>query len=184
MALIAAFSYLSIPIWVSRYILFVSPYLLILLAAGLMRLWQHWRPVAIAMGAIYLIAVSGGLHRMYTVQDRPDYKFNIATLEQYEQPGDGLVWSYYYQKALAHYYDGGNKAHWAPLRDVKTPEDIQEWLGYFPEGYERLWLVLDHAWQKVEGLEDGIASQYSIERTFDYELGSKIMLLTPLNEKT
>ncbi len=182
---IAAFSYLSIPIWVNRYILFVSPYLLILLAAGLMRLWQHWRPVAIAMGAIYLIAVSGGLHRMYTVQDRPDYKFNIATLEQYEQPGDGLVWSYYYQKALAHYYDGGNEVHWAPLRDVKTPEDIQQWLGYFPSGeYERLWLVLDGAWNRVEGLEDAIASQYSIERTFDYELGSKIMLLTPLNEKT
>ncbi len=178
---IAAFSYLSIPIWVERYLLFITPYLLLLLAAGLTRLWQHWKPIAIAMAIIYLIAVGGGLVRLYTVQDRPDYKFNVETLEQYDQPGDGLVWSYHYQKGFNHYYDGELELSWAPLRDVKTPEDIQQWLSYFPTGYDRLWLVLDHVWSRIDGLEDAIASNYTIEKSFDYELGSKVMLLTPLN---
>jgi mannosyltransferase len=177
---ILAFSYLSIPIWESRYLLFVTPYLFILLAAGFTRLWQQWKIAAVVMAALYLIAVGGGLTHYYTVQDRPDYKFNIATLEAYEQPGDAIVWSYFYKKALKHYYDGNTDIHWLPVRDVKTAADIQPWLSQFPPGYERWWLVIEPKPIAAE-LEGAIANAYTIEKTFVYEQGSKVMLLTPRN---
>ena len=44
---IVTFSLFSAQIWESRYVLFVSPYLFILLAAGFTRLWQQWKVSAI-----------------------------------------------------------------------------------------------------------------------------------------
>ncbi|MEO1621812.1 MAG: glycosyltransferase family 39 protein [Cyanobacteria bacterium J06632_3] len=180
---IVVFSYLVIPIWQSRYLLFVSPFLFILLASGLTRLWQQWKISAITFTAAYLIAAGGGLFHYYTVQERPDYKYNIATIEEYQQPGDALVWSYHYKKPLGHYYDGGADIHWRTLKEVQTPEDINQWISSFPTGYERWWLTLDSSRRTDEqALESAIAQNYTVERSFDYALGSKVMLLTPRSE--
>ncbi len=178
--LLIAFSYLNIPIWELRYVLFVSPYLFILLAAGITRLWKQWKVSAIVIGIAYLIAVSGGLVHYYTVQQRPDYKFNIATIEQYEQPGDAIVWSYYYTKALNHYYDGAADIYHLTIRDVKTDADLQKWVSQVPTGYGRLWLVEDAENPLQDELKKMISRTYNIKQLFEYELGSKVMLLTPL----
>ncbi len=178
--LIIAFCYLNIPIWELRYVLFVSPYLFILLAAGITRLWKQWKVSAIVIGIGYLIAVSGGLVEYYTVQQRPDYKFNIATIEKYEQPGDGIVWSYYYTKALDRYYDGTADIYHLTIRDVKTDTDLQKWVSQVPTDYSRLWLVEDSKNPLQDDLKKMIAKTYDIKQLFEYELGSKVMLLTPL----
>ncbi|MGB7087583.1 MAG: hypothetical protein WBD47_18635, partial [Phormidesmis sp.] len=177
---IVVFSQISIPIWENRYILFVCPYLFILLAAGLTRLWKEWRIAAVAISAIYLIAVSGGLWHYYTVQDRPDYKFNIETLEQYERSGDAIVWSYHYQKPLDHYYDGSSEVYWRTIRDLETAEDIQLWMTQLPTGYERLWFVLDNTTSLTDEVRAAVTSAYRVEETFDYARGSEILLLNPL----
>lgn len=190
---IVVFSYLLIPIWKTRYLLFVSPYLFLLVAAGLVRLWRQWRIAAVVMGVSYCVAVSGGLVHYYTAQHRPDYKFNVATIEQFEQPGDAIVWSYECcESGLARYYDGfkrdGSKTFKTPkniytpsVGDVKQPEDIQAWIRQFPTNYERWWLVLEPSKLELE-IESVIATNYNIEETFNYELGSKVMLLTPIEK--
>lgn len=177
---IIAFSYLSVPIWVNRYLLFVSPYLFILLAAGLIRLWQQWRIAAVVMATLYLIAASGGVVHHYTSQERPDYKFNIATIEQYEQPGDAVVWGYYYTKPLRYYYDGQSAVYPLAIRDVETPEDVQAWMGALPVERDRLWLAAEDR-ELTEPIEKAIEEVYRIEQTFDYERGSKVILLNRLN---
>lgn len=183
---IVAFSHMAMPIWKTRYLLFVSPYLFILLAAGLTRLWQQWRIrqwriVAIALSAAYLIAATGGLFHHYTVQERADYKFNITTLETHERTGDGLVWSYECcESALKRYYDGQMKVYKNSVEGIETPAEIGQWLEQFPAGYERLWLVLDSLTKDKSRIERAIAKTYSIEIVFDYEQGSKVMLLKPL----
>ncbi|NEO44730.1 MAG: hypothetical protein F6K55_11585 [Moorea sp. SIO4A3] len=59
-------SYVSSSIWKARYLIFVSPYFLILLAAGLMQVWRWQRRVAVLVTLIYAIAVGSGLVHYYT----------------------------------------------------------------------------------------------------------------------
>ena len=176
---IVAFSYMLIPIWQTRYLVFVSPYLFILLAAGLTRLWRDWKPTAIAIAAIYSFAVSGGLVHYYTMQQRPDYKFNVATIEQYEQSGDAIVWSYECcSSGLRRYYNGNQDVHELSTHQVKTEEDIQQWINQLPSGYERLWLVLGTSEPIGEQIERWAASRYTLERSYNYERGSKVLLVS------
>ncbi len=176
---IVAFSYLSIPIWKSRYILFVTPYLFIMLAAGFTRLWQQWKIAAITMATIYLIAVSGGLVHHYTAQTRTDYKFNVETIEQYEQPGDAIVWSYECcSMALMHYYDGNSDIHVHTAKDVETLETAQQWVAEFPTGYDRWWLVTENMGPVIDDVKSAVSTAYDIETVFEYEQGSNVMLLT------
>lgn len=175
---IIVFSYLTLPVWQSRYVLFVSPYLFILLAAGITRLWHQWKISAVVISLAYLMAVGGGLVHHYTVQERPDYKFNIATIEQYEQPGDAVIWSYFYTKALGHYYDGSSEVYARDLRDLKTDADAQAWVSQFPTQYDRWWLVLDSGNPASDSVESAVAQAYNIEQVYTYEQGSKVLLLT------
>ncbi|NET32377.1 MAG: hypothetical protein F6K19_10260 [Cyanothece sp. SIO1E1] len=176
---IFAFSYISIPLWVNRYLLFVSPYLFILLAFAISRLWQQWRVAALVVGITYLIAVSGGLVRYYTVQDRPDYKFIIQTIEQYEQPGDTIVWSRYYTKPLSWYYQGTAEVHVNPTIKVKSDLEISQWLDQFPTPLSRLWLVLKVNEEIYPKFGQQLEEQFNFAKTFQYEQGSKVFLLTP-----
>jgi uncharacterized membrane protein len=59
-------SYASASIWKSRYILFFSPYCLILLAAGFMQLWNRRPKAAVMVGLLYLVAVGAGLVHYFT----------------------------------------------------------------------------------------------------------------------
>lgn len=173
------FSYLSIPIWVNRYLLFVSPYLFLVLAAGLSRLWRQWRAAAIVIAIAYLIAASGGLMRYYTVQDRSDYKFIVETIEQYEQPQDLVVWGLFAQTMiLDHYYQGSTEFYHNKTRGVSTDAEISAWLDDFPDVSERLWLVLKVDDRIYPDFEQQIKTRYVIEDAFDYEQGSKVLLLT------
>ncbi len=182
---IVAFSYLSVPIWQNRYLLFVSPYLFILLAAGLTRLWRQWKIAAVAIGALYLIAISGGLVHYYTVQNRTDYKFNVETIEQYEQAGDAIVWSYECcSMGLTHYYDGSSDVHVHTAKDVETLADAQQWVAGFPGGYDRWWLVTENLGPVAKDVRSAVDSAYHIETVFDYEQGSEVMLLTRLGKPT
>jgi len=178
---ILCFSHWVMPIWKTRYVLFVSPYFFILLAAGFTRLWKEWRIAAVTMAVAYAITVSGGLFHYYTVQERPDYKFNVATLEQHERLGDGMVWSYECcESGLRRYYDGPMDVYKNSVNDIESTDDIPQWLSNFPTGYDRLWLVLDGAAKDKAVIEAAIADSYQIEMNVDYEQGSKVMLLTPL----
>ncbi len=176
---ILAYSFISIPLWVNRYLLFVSPYLFLVLAAGLSRLWRQWRIAAVVMALVYLIAAAGGLVHYYAVQDRPDYKFITQTIQQYKQPGDVVVWTLFANKVvLNHYSLGKTKVHTNKTRGVESDADITQWLEAFPPVPGRLWLVLKVNEQDYSKFEQQIKAQYSLEETFDYEQGSKVLLLT------
>lgn len=174
----------SVPIWVTRYIFFISPYLLILLAAGITRIWKQWKVAAIVVGITYFVAAGGGLAHYYTVQDRPDYKFNIETIKAQEQPGDAIIWSYHYTKPLKHYYQGSSDTYWRTTNEIETAADIQPWLDRFPTQYSRLWLVISKSEALSDDFNEAITHAYKVETTFDYEQGSKVMLLIPLDRSS
>ena len=176
---IIAFSFMSIPIWVNRYLLFVSPYLFLVLAAGLSRLWRQWRLAAIAIALIYLIAAGGGMMRYYAVQDRPDYKFIVETIEQNEQPEDIVVWSLFARKVvLDHYYQGTSPVYSNKTRGVRSDAEISQWLTNFPDAPDRLWVALRVHEDAYPRFEQQIKTQYTLEEKYQYEQGSKLLLLT------
>lgn len=179
---IIAFSLVSARIWEPRYVLFASPYLFILIAAGFTRLWREWKVAAIVAIAIYSIGMGGALTHYYTVQNRADYKFNIETVEQYEQQGDAMVWSYGWELAVPHYYDGNADVYFQSGRDIETPEAIEQWISEFPAGYDRTWLVVEKLKPIADSFESIVAKTYNIEKTFNYNHGSAVFLLTPLNQ--
>lgn len=182
---IVVFARVSAPIWEPRYVLFVSPYLFIMLAAGFTRLWRDWKAAATVAIAIYFVAISGALAHYYIAQNRPDYKFNIETIEQYEQAGDLIIWNNHLEAAsdlaLNHYYKGSSEISLKLLQDVNTPKEIQKLVSEFPTGYKRYWLVIDDFPPISKDFESIITETYSIEEIFDYKRRSKVVLLTPHN---
>jgi mannosyltransferase len=95
-----------------RYIVFVLPYFLILLAAGFVALWQERRSLAIAAALLYIPAVGGGLFRYYTVQDRQDWQGIMHSISTSEQAGDRIIVAVHNPgKAplvMKYYYHGNN----------------------------------------------------------------------------
>jgi mannosyltransferase len=135
-------------LWVDRYILFISPYLFILLAAGFMRVWRLHKPLAIILATIYAIAVTGGGIRYYTVLDRQDWRNLTQTIVSNERSGDTIVLSggsvsEKMTKALAYYYPGS-----APvIRNIElcssktiTPQLRERAIENLPQ-QSRLWIV-------------------------------------------
>lgn len=143
----AALFLISGRLWIDRYLLFVSPYILILLAAGFMRVWNLQRVVGIVVAIIYAIAVSGGIVRYYTVQDRQDWRGVAQMISQNEKPDDTIVLSIDSPKmtdALTHYYLGA-----APIYlnnnicpSAKVEKTVaEEALRSLPPIQSRFWLL-------------------------------------------
>ncbi len=180
---IVGFSWVSAQIWAPRYVLFVSPYLFLLLATGFTRLWRQWKPAAVVIATIYALAMGGALAHYFTVQNRSDYRFNVETIEQYDQPDDAIVWGYEWDAPLQYYYDGSADIYWQDMHSIEAAEDIQQWVSQFPTGYNRLWVVLDNTNKISKDAQAAIARDYSIQEVYDYEQFSKVMLLIPHNQQ-
>lgn len=74
-----------------RYIFYTAPYLVILVAAGLVRAWKMDRMVASVIAIAYALIVTTGLGRYYSVQDRQDWRSLFDFLNQ--QGADTLIYS-------------------------------------------------------------------------------------------
>ncbi|MGF1542173.1 MAG: glycosyltransferase family 39 protein [Pleurocapsa sp.] len=184
------FSHISMSLWVNRYLLFVCPYIFILLAAGFMRVWRKWRIMAIVVALVYTLAISGGLVRYYTVLDRPTYNSVIQTISNGEQPGDLIVWSMYYTKALEHYYHGSAPIHWLPFTKRATESELEAWLVSLPPIKSRFWLACELSSRSSQILQNVVQQKFQIEeyQAFAKSPGTKnhmeVLLLTPNDTNT
>lgn len=182
---IVAVSTQAAQLWELRYVLFVSPYLFLLIAAGFTRLLKDWKPAAILLGAIYFIGMSNALIHYYDVQNRADYEANLATIEQAEQPGDTVIWGHEWHPtleadALERYYRGDANFYFSQSAGVESREAIREWIDQFPKGATRTWVVIGYLAPMGDKFETIVSETYNIEQTFtDYKGASAIFLLTP-----
>ena len=136
-------------LWVDRYILFLAPYLLILLAAGIVRIWHNQRVVAIGLTLIYFVAVSGGLMRYYTVLDRQDWKGLAQAISLNDQSGDAIILSGgsaapKMTTGLTYYYRGDAPIIVEPqlcsTSNLK-PSQVKSGIDSLPKSASRFWLV-------------------------------------------
>jgi mannosyltransferase len=183
-------SYVSSTIWFARYLLFVAPYFIILLAATFEYVWTNYRKVAIAVAAIYMIGVSGGLVHYYTQPYHDDWKGVANTIQAEEQPGD-LIGLYPYdwdpQYTLPRYYRGGlpivlmagdQSELTQPLVGSET-ELAEAMLEHLQPTSGRYWLVVYHSRDTVTpALTEAIEERYTLSRlqTFSNSVNDPIYL--------
>ncbi|MGB0564739.1 MAG: glycosyltransferase family 39 protein [Spirulinaceae cyanobacterium] len=126
-----------------RYLLFTLPYLLILVAVGLVAVARRQRWLGIACAVVYLLAAGQGLHRYYQVQDRQDWRGMMATIQAQQQPGDMVLIGaeHNLEKAIAAlgYYHHDSLPFYALSRrdcsQLELPENTTE--------IQRIWLICD-----------------------------------------
>ena len=108
-AALLAISHATSSIFIPRYLLLCAPYLMILLAAGLLGVWR-WRPVAGALAAcVWAVAVCAGLWNYYTVRYHEDWRGVWHAIRAEEQPGDVIALAIVYPRPLvaaSYYWDG------------------------------------------------------------------------------
>ncbi len=164
-----AISHISRSLWVDRYLIFTAPYLCLLIAAGWLYVWRRWRLGAFVIASVYAVAVSGGIKRYYTVDDRADWRGMVNAITSQEQSGDAIVWSTGQNLTLAldHYYQG-----LVPIKEVQIPfpcaaksnrEDMEGWLRNAPTNYSRLWLICSLGSHNLSTFKATIASMFQIK---------------------
>ncbi|MGF1524774.1 MAG: hypothetical protein ACFBSF_20805 [Leptolyngbyaceae cyanobacterium] len=184
-------SQISRSLWVDRYLVFTAPYFFILLAAGMVEIWRRQRWGAIALILVYLIAISGGIKRYYTVLDRKDWRGLVATISQNEEPGDLIVWSMNQSipRALNHYYQGsadieiikGGHTATASEEAVIVSQASERtaaanWLAQLPDTRSRIWLAYSETSPVFLSV---LEQQFEIEKHRNFDDSLQIFLLRP-----
>lgn len=151
------------PIRYERLLLFAAPFFLILVAWGILRLWESRRVLGVAAVALVTILSVLSLYDFYTIPRYPDedYRPLVQEIESLAQPHDLILALYPWQIGyLETYYHG------APLDVVEAPSD--EWiddsvqmsraLAELRAAHARVWLI---AYQtKGRLLEDRLTNEF------------------------
>ena len=195
-AAILFISYASNTIWLPRYLLMAVPYLLILLAAGFLRVWHGQRRVALAIALIYLIAVSGGLLQYYTTSDREDWRSVGQTITTHEQPGDVIAVSSTNSRpllAITHYYHGAAPVEllgdFSIVKREQREQELEERLRQTLKSDSRLWLVVklgnsDNRQQITQIVQHEAGQSFSVQTYESIVQPVNLFLIAPrLDEK-
>lgn len=191
-------SYLKNSIWFPRYLLFVAPYFILLMAVGFVWVWQRWRGAALAIAIAYLIAVGGGLRDYYTVLYRNDWQGAARTISDGERSGDVLV---YYSAprfetvSLPRYYRGSLPIHFLERPGTGqelAPQNIADAVAGEVPVRSRLWLVcwlscqddsqIDRIFETLAGDEFQTLSRQAFTSMEDKPI--EVFLVTPKNRST
>lgn len=101
---------LNKPLYTDRYVIWIGPALLILLAQGVDALGAVWRPLGAAALALLLAAgLLAGWRQMQT-PIKSDFRAAAAYVEARRQPGDLLLFQMPYNRIVYEYYAGPQTA--------------------------------------------------------------------------
>ena len=179
-------SWLLSPIWLPRYLLFVAPYLLILLAAGFLGVWHKQRKLAVILALMYIFAVGSGLQNYYSVPYRANWRGVTQMIAQEEQSGDVLAAIISHSRpsiALKHYYQNHQGSLAINVVDncegknsqQENCQGVKNTLDNLPTFDSRLWLVYLDTIGDSKAFKDKIEQGFKVEKnqTFNSDLGIK-----------
>ncbi len=178
-------SYLQSSIWFPRYLMFIAPYFLILVAGGFMVIWNWRKPAAMAIIVAYLIAVSGGLKDYYTTLYRNDWQGVAEFIQQNEQPEDVIVYysvQRFFDQSLPRYYNGSGKLYPInkPSPSPLSAAEIEQELGSIPPVESRLWLVCWVFCRDQEGIENIFETVVGEDYTLENQTTFKSLEFDPV----
>ncbi|NEP00327.1 MAG: hypothetical protein F6K58_16940 [Symploca sp. SIO2E9] len=177
-------------IWLDRYLLFTSPYLLIILAAGFMLVWRQGRILAFMAALVYLLTVGNGLVHYYTVQKHTDFRGMVQTIKTNEKSGDVVVWaieSWISTEPLVHYDHGSAEIivePRVPSTKKSDKQDIENWITKLPPIESRLWLVCHLNERNTQEFIDLLQETFNIQKHDKFTDGKgvypyHVFLVTP-----
>jgi mannosyltransferase len=110
-------------LWSPRYLLIATPYVVILLSAGFLQVWNWNRFVAFGIVSIYSVALGGGLLHYYGAINVTDWRGAVQEINNSEMPGDAIVVPSEFLSDLvfARYYLGEN-----PIYVVESLKSFRE----------------------------------------------------------
>ncbi len=101
---------LSKPLYTDRYVIWIGPALLILLAQGVVALTKVWRPLGmVALAAVLTAGLLAGWRQMQ-MPIKSDFRAAAAYVEARRQPGDVLLFQIPYNRIVYEYYAGPQAA--------------------------------------------------------------------------
>jgi uncharacterized membrane protein len=181
------------PILVSRYLIGISPPLLLLMAWMVVRFW-HTRVVQV-MTVLFAASVGGSLSFAYPDAPRPNERVMLVTsLMEQQEPGDAIAYGHWHLlDTTVHFYPAAEEVYIlpGPARDVsfwsrraaymgwKTPDHVQP-VSEFAPRYRRVWLALniyDYDFAYHQRVYQGWLEQHGrlVERT-TFEEGTTVFL--------
>lgn len=154
--------------WVTRYLIFTSPALYLLLGAMWAR--QQSRALFIVLGAFLFLIPAGKLARYYKNPSHPPWRQVTDYIENHQQPTDVVaVYRRGNKFVFNHYYDG--RAKWLPLGSKTVMKsDLTGWnqeraltvIASVPAAPRR-WLVTSMIpMQAEESIDSALRSHYEI----------------------
>lgn len=188
LSLMVIVSLISRSVLVDRYLLFICPYILILLAAGLIWISNKWLIKAVIVTIVYAIAVSGGLARYYTHLDHDNWRSIGQLINFNEQVGDTIVVSvpsFFHPpnarpEIVAGYYYSGSAPIYILQRPWKNEEQISAtFMQNLPPIKSRIWIIYwqgsDKQYQKFQG---DIQNEFDIQKQYEFKKNIRVMLVT------
>jgi len=176
-------------------LLFVSPYIFILLAAGFEQVRQWQRQLGVVLAIVYLLAVGGGLGHYYTTLDRNDWHGVEEVIRSNEKPGDVIV---YYapwpdnDESLTRYYQGETPFYHidrSPKNDTWGSTSTEQELTEVLPVESRLWLL---CWLLCDEENMAVMQRNFVGENFKVEIHKifqspitkpiEVFLLTPSSE--
>jgi hypothetical protein len=179
---------------VPRYSVFAAPYIFILLALGIVRIWKWQRRVAMFLIAMYFFAVGGSLWHYYTTDTDEDWRSVFQVVHQYEQPNDVLVvFPPEAKEGLDYYYKGSSPVYFIDNPGIYPSESaINTTLnGFFNGGDFKLqvkpsskaWFILRYAHSGIDANDRQIFTQriqenFNIASHYQFS-GIEVILANP-----
>jgi mannosyltransferase len=169
-------------LWVERYLLFVAPYVLLLVAAGLVRAFRFRAALAEVAGLALLLGAASGLHHYYFDIGREDWRGAIAAISDRERPNDLVVLpETYCQSALRHYHPTQIASMPIGIPDPfgASASEVREALQRLPRS-RRLWLVYRRV--SVPGQQETFGRAVRAELNVEWQQsfpGIDVFLVTP-----
>jgi uncharacterized membrane protein len=151
LAAIFVISHITSSIWLPRYLSFTSPYLLLLIAAGWLKLWNQHRKIAIPIALAYIVTISVGLTSYYTTLHRANWRDTTQLLNAQAAPADAIALFPPSEMPVLRYYYQGSATISAFLDDGVAPDldSIKQQICQLGASHEHLWLIVQTGYAAV-----------------------------------
>lgn len=163
---------LSKPLYTDRYVIWIGPALLILLAQGVAALAQIWRPLGrIALAVVLVSGLLAGWRQMQT-PIKSDFRAAAAYVEARRQPGDLLLFQIPYNRIVYEYYAGPQAAAIdgcytnSGSREAQVDEEMRRAIGDAPA----VWLIAseEEMWDQRRLVRQWLESQGEVTDQQDF----------------
>ncbi len=145
---------LGMPIFTDRYVIWVMPAFLALLACGIVALGRWWRPIGVVVATVILALNARSVYLQATEPIKADFRSAAAYVTARFRPGDAIMYQIPYNRYTFSYYASGRQdpedPAWTGVEGPYTNYGMSEpeadaWIATRLGGSHVAWLILSES---------------------------------------